>query len=314
MTRSIAERPLVLVTGKGGVGKTTVSAALAIAAQEARQKTLVAEITSDPLATSPLLTHWGTQFTQRLDQPVTLGANLDGVQISPSAGHRLFLRAALRVGVLADAAMRSSALNRFLLAAPAFPEIGVLYQLVWLWRLKKYERIIVDLPATGHALGLVKLPRTVTRVVPKGLVKDAITEGLEILTNRDQCGTIIVTLPERLPVTESFELHQGLQEVGVSVGALLLNRMPEDVFSAGEREVLGQYIATHQDELLLGSREFRRLGQATRARAAFYQQAAPLLELKSVELPVFDGEWRSVINAAAQGLVKTGLALGPRGQ
>jgi arsenite-transporting ATPase len=88
--------------------------------------------------------------------------------VTPSTGHRLFLQAALRVRVLVDAAMRSAALRRFLMAAPAFPEVGTLFQLVSLLRDERFDHVLVDLPATGHALGLAALPRTVLKVVPGG--------------------------------------------------------------------------------------------------------------------------------------------------
>lgn len=301
VARIISDRPLVLVTGKGGVGKTTLATAMGLAAQSAGRKTLVAEITSDPLAKSQLLTLLADSLSVsvteqgRSENPIQLGPNLDGVKISPAIGHRLFLRAALRVNMVADAAMRSSALNRFLMAAPAFPEIGVLYQLIWLWRLKRYDQIIVDLPATGHALGLAKLPRTVARVVPKGLINEAVTEGLDLLTDADRCGVVVATIPENLPVTEAFELRSGLSELGVSVGAMVLNRMPADRFSEDEEQALDGYIRMHRDELLLGSREFRRIQRAKAAQALFNQDVRRFADIMTAELPVVRGADAEVV-------------------
>ena len=301
----ISERQLVLVTGKGGVGKTTLTAALARASQEAGYATLVAEMTPDPSTRSQLLSHFGVP-TVKGEQPVELGPHLDGTLISPSTGHRLFLRAALRVGVVADAAMRSAALNRFLLAAPAFPEIGSLYQLVWLLRQNKYSRIFVDLPATGHALSLVKLPGTVLKVVPRGLIRDAIAEGLEILTNETKCGVVIATLPERLPVSEAFDLRSGLEDVQVPVGAFVLNRVPSNPFTEKERQALDEHIRRRQGELLLGTREFRRLERAVSARAIFY--AEPKEDALCIELPIFEGSWSQVIHKVSSSLTRAGVA------
>ncbi|MEL6184829.1 MAG: ArsA family ATPase [Myxococcota bacterium] len=302
----ITDRQLLFVTGKGGVGKTTIAAALARASRDAGQRTLVAEVTSDVSARSHLLGHFGVATAARGEEPIKLGPNLDGVRITPSIGHRLFLRAALRVGMLADAAMRSAALNRFLMAAPAFPEIGTLYQLVWLLRRQEYEKIVIDLPATGHALGLAKLPRTVSRVVPMGLIKEAITEGLAIMTDPKRTGAVVATLPESLPVTEAFELARGLEELEVPVGALVLNRMPANPFTEEERKMLDDHIRQRRGELLLGTRELRRLERALEARETFRE--APLASAKLAELPVYEGRWSKVIEQVAGGLAEAGVA------
>lgn len=290
------ERDLLLVTGKGGVGKTTFTAALAEVSRRAGKRTLVAEVTTDVATRSHLLGHFGVA-NPKGEEPVHLDANLDGVRITPSTGHRLFLRAALRVGVIADAAMRSAALNRFLMAAPAFPEIGTLYQLVWLLRLKRYDQIVIDLPATGHALGLAKLPRTVSRVVPMGLIKEAITEGLGVLTDPRRTGAVIATLPESLPVTEAFELARGLREVDVPVGAMVLNRMPEDPFTLEERRALHEHVQYRKGELLLGTRELRRLERALEARVTFRE--GPLDDAQAIEVPVFTGAFGDIIGRIA---------------
>lgn len=266
------ERELVLVTGKGGVGKTTICAGLARAAKQKERRVLVAEVTSELGHQSPLLRLFGRPVI-RSEEPVELTSGLFGVRVTPSIGHRLFLRAALRVGPLVDAAMRSAALRRFLLAAPAFPEIGTLYHLVTLLRRRAYDHIIVDLPATGHALGLVSLPRTILKVLPaSGLIGNAIREGLDAITDRARTGTVIVTLPETLPVTEAYELCSGLDRLQVPVSAMILNQVPENPFHEGERAALRDHLAARKkDRPLLGGREFLRLERALDARARFYE-------------------------------------------
>lgn len=305
----MAERQLVLVTGKGGVGKTTLTAAYARASADAGLKTLVGEVTSDLGTRSSLLSLFG-RATQQGEEPISLERSLDGVRVTPQTGHRLLLRSALRVGMLADAAMRSAALNRFLMAAPAFPEIGTLYQLVWLLRLGRYDRIVLDLPATGHAIGLAKLPRTVARVVPKGIIHEAITEGLDALTDATRTGVIVASLPEVLPVSEAFELADAFRELEVPVGAMVLNRVPEDPFTEEERQTLDAYIRARRGELLLGTRELRRLERALDAKAIFEAREVP--GAATAELPVFGGPWPAVIRDTATRLVELGLA--PRGK
>lgn len=280
----IWDRELILVTGKGGVGKTTVSAALARAAQAQGKRVLLAEVTSEVGQTSQLLGLFGQPQVSG-EAPVRLDENLDGVRITPPAGHRLFLRAALRSGMLANAAMRSAALSRFLLAAPAFPEIGTLYMLVDLIRQKRWSHIVLDLPATGHALGLVSLPRTVLRVLPSsGMIGQALSEGLDALTDPARTGAVLVTLPEALPVQESLELEAGLQKLQVPVRAMVLNRMPHHPFTEPERAALDAYMRGRATRPLLGTREFRRLGRALSGRAMFREKVPH--QIQRLEVPV----------------------------
>jgi arsenite-transporting ATPase len=292
----IWDRELVLVTGKGGGGKTTLTAALGLGAQRAGRRVLVAEITPDLHTTSPLLGHFGRPDV-REEEPVRLDDRLYGVRIAPQTGHRMFLRAGLKVKLLVDTAMRSAALTRFLMAAPTFPEVGILYQIVELLRSRRFDHILIDLPATGHALALASLPRVVNRIVPSGLIGDAIREGLECLTDRRRCWTAIATLPESLPVTETVELTEALGRCDIAVGAAVLNRIPDDPFSDPEWTALRAHLAGRTGPLL-GSRELTRLERAHRARDSFHRVIpAPT---RRYEVPVFDAPHdRAIIEAMA---------------
>lgn len=289
MTSAIWDRQLVLVTGKGGVGKTTLAAALARSAHAAGKRVLIAEVTPDLHTTSPLLRHFGRPIV-RGEEPVRLEERLYGVRIAPQSGHRLFLRQALKVRLLVDAAMRSAALTRFLMAAPTFPEVGILFQIVSLLRAQRWDHIIIDLPATGHALALASLPKTVNRIVPSGLIGDAIREGLDCLTDPSRCWAALATLPESLPVTETVELIEALGRCDIIVGAAVLNRMPADPFTPPERVALAAAVrARRNTRPLSGARELRRLERALAARIAFHNEIpadvarfeVPMLSLES---------------------------------
>lgn len=282
----IWDRELVLVTGKGGVGKTSVTAALAKAAHRAGRRVLVGEVTPDTSTISTLLGLFG-QPRPASEDPVELASNLYGVRITPTIGHKLFLKAALKIGLVVDTAMRSAALTRFLLAAPAFPEIGTFYQLVSLLRQKRYDHLILDLPATGHAIGLISLPKTVLRVLPAGLIGDAIKEGLEVLTNPKRTAAVLVTLPESLPVTESLELCDAMRHHQVAVRSMILNRMPAEPFSPLELQALDHHLAHRPgDRLLLGTKELRRLERALEARDLFRERVPP--DVERVEVPALE--------------------------
>lgn len=264
----IWSRELVLVSGKGGVGKTTLTAVLGRMASEAGRKVLVAEVTPDLHTTSPLLSHFGHP-RPRSEEPFRISGQLYGIRIAPQSGHRLFLREALKVRLLVDAAMKSAALTRFLMAAPTFPEIGVLFQIVHLIRQRKFDHIIIDLPATGHALALASLPRVVHRIVPTGLIGDAIKEGLDILTSASRCWAVIPTLPESMPVTETGELIESLKECDINIGAVVLNRVPANPLTAQERAKLDRWTLEHPKTRFLGARELVRLDRALSAQEMF---------------------------------------------
>jgi anion-transporting ArsA/GET3 family ATPase len=295
---------LLLVTGKGGVGKTTIAAALARTAHQGGGRVLIAEVTPEVSSPSPLLALFGvSSLANSWEEPIGLGRGLWGVRLAPAIGHRLFLRSALKVRILVDAAMRSAALTRFLMAAPTFPEIGVLYQLVALLRTRAYDHVIVDLPATGHALALASLPRTVHRIVPSGLIGDAIKEGLETMTDPERTATVVVTLPESMPVTEATDLIESLGRYQIPVGAAVLNRMPPDPFAVPERAALDELISDGAS--VLGTRELRRLSRAIVARENFHRAIPP--GIPRYEVPLFMSDEDRLVEEVAQ-VLKRGPA------
>jgi arsenite/tail-anchored protein-transporting ATPase len=254
----------VLVTGKGGVGKTTVTASLARYAAGQGKRVLCAEMVGDPAASSALADALGID---RLDiEPVSVAPNLKAVLLAPHLGHTRFLRDVLPMKLLADAAMRSAAIRRFLAAAPTFPEMGVLYRLLDLVRAKhrdgsdEHEMIIVDLPATGHALALAQIPASLLRVIPTGPIAAAVREGLDLLMDRTRTGAVVVTLPETLPVSEALELIKGIHLHEIPLAHVFVNRVPFDPFTEGEREAVRAVLVGRGPTL--GARTMERIDRA----------------------------------------------------
>jgi len=254
----------ILVTGKGGVGKTTVTAALARRIAETGRRVLVAEMGSEDQGTSALADALG--LAALAEQPVAIAPNLAACTLAPSLGHQKFLRDVLPVKFLADAAMKAGAIRRFLAAAPTFPEMGVLYRLLDLVRATRtdgsplHETILVDLPATGHALALAQIPASILRVVPTGPIARAVEEGLELLMDPKRTGAVVVTLPETLPVSEALELVEGIHQHQIPLAHVFVNRVPFDPFEAGEREALEGVL--RDKPVLLGARTLERIDRA----------------------------------------------------
>lgn len=259
----------MLVTGKGGVGKTTVAAAVARFAAAQGKRVLCTEIAaegdlSSPL-TSPLARALGV--TSPSEEPTEVMPNLRFALLSPALGHQRFLGDVLPMRLLADAAMKAGAIRRFLAAAPTFPEMGVLYRLLDLVRMKRrdgsdeHEMIIVDLPATGHALALAQIPRSLLRVIPTGPIAAAVREGLELLMDRQRTGAVVVTLPETLPVSEAIELVRGIEEHTIPLAQVFVNRVPFDPFSDEERDHVRRWL-TGSGTPMLGGRTVERIDRA----------------------------------------------------
>ncbi len=275
----------MLVTGKGGVGKTTVTASLARFAASQGKRVLCAEIVGDPLASSALAAALGVP--QLGIEPVTVAPNLAAVLLAPHLGHARFLRDVLPMKLLADAAMRSAAIRRFLSAAPTFPEMGVLYRLLDLVRAKRrdgsdeYELIVVDLPATGHALALAQIPASLLRVIPSGPIAAAVREGLNLLTDRARTGALVVTLPETLPVSEALELINGIESHEIPLAQVFVNRVPFDPFNDAEREAVRALLSGRGPTL--GERSMERIDRARVSLARLEREVkVPITALQEV--------------------------------
>ena len=289
MVDALWERRALLVSGKGGVGKTTVAAALALAAVKAGKSVLLAEVEVGSEAEegpSPLASLVGARVDGSRVSAVSPG--LSFVRLSAIEGQRQFLQEILPLRVMADAAMRTRALRRFLEAAPALREMGVLYQMLHLIRLTRadgrpqYPLCILDLPATGHALALAALPDTLLSVMPGGPIGRAVREGLKLLRDPALTGALLVTLPEPLPVSETLELTTAIERHGIPIAAGVLNRLPDNPFSPDGREAVKQLLDAHGPHR--GQRALGRLDRARGAQERLRQHfPAPLLTLP--ELP-----------------------------
>jgi arsenite-transporting ATPase len=265
----LSARRVLLVTGKGGVGKTTVAAALGRAAAAAGKRVLVAEVSYESpreadeatsATTSPLAAAFGVE--PFVDEPRLIAGSLYGARLSPLAGHLEFLRDTLPVRLLADAAMKSAAVRRFFSAAPTLAELGIVYRLLGLVK-EKWDVIVCDLPATGHALALAQVPQTLVDVLRAGPIHAAAQQGLSLLRDPKRTTSVLVTLPEPLPVSEALELHEGLHKLAIDCALVVLNRVPPNPFTPQERAAVERIVPDRMR--MLGARRLPRLDRAAAA-------------------------------------------------
>jgi anion-transporting ArsA/GET3 family ATPase len=262
----LLRRRVVLITGKGGVGRSSVTAAIANVAARRRKRVLVTEIGEVGGEQSHLARIFGRErLPDALD---SIAPGIQGALLRSHRGQELFLSAVLHIPALARFALASDALRRLMQAAPSFREMGIFYHLLTFLKEVNseggpaHELILIDMPATGHTLALTGLPEILLALVSRGPIANALREGQSYLNDPTKGAAYVVTLPETLPVSESLELIDGLRKTKMPVGGVILNRMPEDPFTSTEREALGPLL---ESRALFGADGFRRVPECRKA-------------------------------------------------
>lgn len=262
----LLDRRVILVVGKGGVGRTTLTAAMARTAARAGKRVLVTEIGEPDGDYSPLARLYGRESLPA--EVCDLEPGVRGCLLWSRTGHALFLQRVLPVQALVRAGMRSGSLNRLLDAAPSFNEMGVFYCLLNLILQQRkdgspeHEMILMDMPATGHSLALTGLPEILLSLMPTGPIADLMREGQSYLNDPARTAACAVTLPETLPVTECLELIDGLRETRVPVGTILVNKVIGDPFDDDERAALEPAL---QGQPVFGADRFATMAQIERS-------------------------------------------------
>lgn len=224
-----------LISGKGGVGRTTMTAALAKSNASLGKKTLIAELEDDSGWDSPLARAFGQHHFPI--EPKPLAKNLYGLCLSAHAGQEQFLTSFLKLPSVAHAVLGNQGIKWFLEGAPAFREMGFFYHLLMELR-KDYDTILLDLPATGHMVGLARLPKLLLKLIPFGPIADRLKEGQSYFYDKQKTAAWVVTLPQTLPVSEAIELKRELSSEDIPFGGFILNRAPFNPFTEEEEQIL----------------------------------------------------------------------------
>jgi anion-transporting ArsA/GET3 family ATPase len=232
----------VIVTGKGGVGKTTVAVALGLRAASEGKRTIVCEVAAQENA-SRMFEHARVGFHE-----VEMEENLWSISIDPDESMREYVLLQLKVRAMRDMLFRSRIFNYLAAATPGLKElvtIGKIWELAQLDRKvksgRKYDLVIVDAPATGHGVGFLQTPRTFASIARVGPVHSQAETLNRFITDHAHTGTAIVALPEEMPVNESVALGRDLRdEVGVAVDRVYLNGLYPERFKKDEAERLAE--------------------------------------------------------------------------
>jgi len=266
---TLLDREFIFVTGKGGVGKTTIAAALGLAAAARGRRTVVCE-----LGDQHRLSRVFNVTPPRPDQEVELVPGLWTTSIEPDAVLRHWLEVQLHSRALVAVLSRTPVFAYFIAAVPGAREVVTLAQA---WNLAQpqrwggkesgYDTVIVDAPASGHALGMLRTPRTFGDIARVGTVRRQADRVRSLVTDPEKTGYVTVALPEEMPVTESLELEASLEEeVGMGPAAIVANGMLSQRFSAVELEQLAEQGADGRPPELEAALDAARL-QGNRAKA-----------------------------------------------
>jgi anion-transporting ArsA/GET3 family ATPase len=218
-------RRMVLVSGKGGVGKTTVAAALALLAVRRGLRVLLAQFESNVDA-GLLLGHRrvGTEVAE-------VQRGLWAVNMTPKTALREYGLLIFRFRAIQRAVMENRMVRYFLKAMPGLDDYSMLGK-VWHHTTQleagqnRFDLVVVDCPPTGQTIRVLGVPRSIVNSVPDSMFSRDARTIHGFLTNPERCGVIIVALAEELPVSEALELETALRNgLQLDVAALVVNAL-----------------------------------------------------------------------------------------
>jgi anion-transporting ArsA/GET3 family ATPase len=211
---SLLDRRLVFVSGKGGVGKTTVSLVLATIAARLKKRVLLVEMNSS--GRIPL--YFGAESAGHDELP--LAPYLTAINILPKKCFEEYVLERVRFRALYETIFNNKYVTNFLGATPGLSEILMLGKIAQLEKKTKgrllgepcYDLVIVDAPATGHGLSVLEVPKVLESAVKLGPLHAHAVEILALLGDAQKTAFALVTLAEEMPVAESREYIHALRE------------------------------------------------------------------------------------------------------
>jgi anion-transporting ArsA/GET3 family ATPase len=293
---SLLDKRLIFVTGKGGVGKSTVSAALGVAAVRRGKRTMICEVAQQERV-SRMFERQGVGYHE-----TELAPDLFAFSIEPQRALEEYLLLQIKVRPLYDLMFKNRVFTYFAAATPGLRElvtVGKVWELAQLDRRvkrgSKYDLVIVDAPATGHGLGLLRTPKTFSDIARVGPIKRQADTIYKFVTDEALTGVCAVAWPEEMPVNETLDLQRRLKtDLGMRLDRVFMNGIYPKLFSDAEAETVRErYEQAVSDERSDGIEIVRRAALraalSEHARARTHQEQLRRLEKGSgqdvVELP-----------------------------
>jgi anion-transporting ArsA/GET3 family ATPase len=238
----VLDRRLVFVTGKGGVGKTTVSAAIGLAAARSGRRTMVCEVAEQERITG-IFGRPPAGFSE-----TEVEKDLSAFSINPEGAKEEWLKDQLHSGRLAGLLNNSRIFQYLTAAAPGLDELvtlGKIWELAQLQRRNKrdrpYDTTVVDAPATGHGIAMLRSPRTYADIAKVGPIRNHATQIGNFMTDPDNTAVVAVALAEEMPVNETIDLQDRLRaELDLELAAVIVNAVLPERYTNGDADQLEQ--------------------------------------------------------------------------
>lgn len=275
-------RRFLFVTGKGGAGKTTVSAALALALA-AQGKRVLLSTSGAKERVSALV--GGPRLTTSISP---LRENIWGVLLTPEVALREYGALVLGSEKLVKVLFDNKYVEGFFNGAPGLREWALLGK-AWYHAVEKradgeprFDVVVFDAPATGHSLDMLRVPKVILAAAPPGRLRSDADRAISFLRDPLTSGVIVVTLPEEMPTNETLELTHALaDDLGFPVAQILVNAWIEPLFDDAESLLLEQSAARAEQGAVAGA-----IAAAARRAAAERTQRESLARLASTGLPL----------------------------
>ena len=231
-------RPVQFFTGKGGVGKSSVIAALAMSAARAGKRPLIVELGAH---TSSAHVFHGPSVGYRPTEvfPAVFATR---VQFEPALVD--YITSRLKLRFIATLVARNNSLRKLFMAAPGVDEIVTLHRVSQLASSEQFSPILVDLESTGHALMFFDLPAVLEVFLSDGPLRQVLDSATALVRDPQRSAVHVVTVPEPLAVSETVQLYRDLRDRGdLHLGCLFINRTPRVWLDAEERRLVRRELA-----------------------------------------------------------------------
>ena len=264
----LLDHRLLFFTGKGGVGKSTVTAATALLAAERGKRVLLVEVDNKGNLTA-LFEHPPVGFEPRQVHP-----GVFAMQMNTEASLREYLKVQARVPVFGRLGPIARAFDFVANAAPGVKEILTVGKVCWELRESlqgraHWDLIVVDAAATGHVISQLDAPRAIQELVQVGPVRSQTDWMVELLSDPALTALNMVTAPEEMPVNETIELvARAREELNVPLGVVIVNRVLPELFTHADEIVFDALREPAASEVLVGTAGPGAVGVLDAARLA----------------------------------------------
>jgi len=236
---TIFQKRLVFIVGKGGTGKTTLTAALSLAASMLGKKVLIVEV-----GEADAIGHLFDKGTLPII-PAQIHENIWGVRINSKAILEEYIHIHVGFNFIANRITRSKIFNHVSDATPGLKEVMTLGQ-IWRWEQgltndgsPYYDIIFIDAPATGHGFNLLRMPQALIDMLRVGPIVEQTRIVNDLLMDTNKTWLTVVTLPEELPVNETIEFwHAAQHDINMPVQLTFINGVYHHLFEDQENDYI----------------------------------------------------------------------------